>query len=730
LRPSARPPIGQPHAPRERPPPRGRQRRLHRRPARTRRHLTRRGRPVRRRPTAASSASTSAPCAPRPGCGRVISAADIPGDNDCGPVVHDDPILAAGEVLFHGQPLFAVAADTRDAGPPRRPPRRGAHRAAAGRARHRRRPCRRQRGAAAGAKLSRGDVDAALAAAPHRLAGRDRTGGQEHYYLEGQVACAIPRERRQPAPAQLHPAPHRDAAGGGPRPRLAHAPGELRMPPDGRRLRRQGGAVGPVGLRRRAARAGQRAAGQAAPRPRRRHARHRQAPRLPHRLRRRLRRRRPAASARPAPRHVSPRAAASRPTCRARSTTARCSTPTTPTTSTRWPSAACAAAPTPCPTPPSAASADPRACSPSSAVLDDIARHLGLDPLAVRRANFYAAPGRDTHPLRHAWSTTTSSPRWSSASQASADYTGRRAEIAAFNAASSGAQARAGAHPGEVRHLLHQHLPQPGRRAGACVQGRQRAASATAAPRWARACTPRCARSSPPSSASRSSDVRLSATDTSKVPNTSATAASSGSDLNGKAAQAACRAIRGRLAAFASPAGWAQAPPSVRFEAGRVRAPGFDAPFAQVALDAWLARVQLWDAGFYATPKIHYDASALRGRPFYYFAYGAAAERSRHRHPHRRTPPAARRHPSRRRPLHQPGHRHRPDRRRLHPGPRLADQRRAGLRPRWCAAHPLALHLQDPHRRRPAAGLQRAACTTSPTARTPSTAPRPSANHP
>ena len=57
---------------------------------------------------------------------------------------------------------------------------------------------------------------------------------------------------------------------------------------------------------------------------------------------------------------------------------------------------------------------------------------------------------------------------------------------------------------------------------------------------------------------------------------------------------------------------------SVRFEAGRVRAPGFDAPFAQVALDAWLARVQLWDAGFYATPKLSYDASAMRGRWYWH----------------------------------------------------------------------------------------------------------------
>ena len=118
-------------------------------------------------------------------------------------------------------------------------------------------------------------------------------------------------------------------------------------------------------------------------------------------------------------------------------------------------------------------------------------------------------------------------------------------------------------------------------------------------------------------------DVRLSSTDTSRVPNTSATAASSGTDLNGKAAQAACQAIRGRIAGFvAERLGVSQ--DAVLFAAGQVSAPGFDAPFAAVVADAYRARVQLWDAGFYKTPKIHYDPVTMQGRPFFYFAYGAS----------------------------------------------------------------------------------------------------------
>ncbi len=117
--------------------------------------------------------------------------------------------------------------------------------------------------------------------------------------------------------------------------------------------------------------------------------------------------------------------------------------------------------------------------------------------------------------------------------------------------------------------------------------------------------------------------VKITATDTAKVPNTSATAASSGSDLNGMAVQAACETIRGRLAAFLAEEHQTD-PATVTFAEGRVRVGAAEYSFAEVARRAWMARVSLSATGFYRTPDIHWDRIAGRGRPFYYFAYGAA----------------------------------------------------------------------------------------------------------
>jgi len=117
--------------------------------------------------------------------------------------------------------------------------------------------------------------------------------------------------------------------------------------------------------------------------------------------------------------------------------------------------------------------------------------------------------------------------------------------------------------------------------------------------------------------------VRICATDTGKVPNTSATAASSGTDLNGMAVKAACDTIRSRIAAFlAAREGCPQA--EVHFAGGRVFAGKAEMRFEEAVMAAYLARVSLSSTGFYATPKIRWDRIAGRGRPFLYFAYGAA----------------------------------------------------------------------------------------------------------
>ncbi|MBU9421071.1 xanthine dehydrogenase molybdopterin binding subunit [Burkholderia gladioli] len=120
--------------------------------------------------------------------------------------------------------------------------------------------------------------------------------------------------------------------------------------------------------------------------------------------------------------------------------------------------------------------------------------------------------------------------------------------------------------------------------------------------------------------------VRVSATDTSKVANTSATAASTGSDLNGKAAQDAARQLRERLASFAAEklGEGRLAASEVRFVNDAVWLGDTALPFGEVVAKAYLARVQLWSDGFYATPQLYWDQAKLQGRPFFYYAYGAA----------------------------------------------------------------------------------------------------------
>ena len=117
--------------------------------------------------------------------------------------------------------------------------------------------------------------------------------------------------------------------------------------------------------------------------------------------------------------------------------------------------------------------------------------------------------------------------------------------------------------------------------------------------------------------------VLASASDTAQVPNASATAASSGADLNGRAAERAAQQVRRNLAECLARADGCT-PEAVHFEAGQVHTPARQRSFVQAVQYAYGQRVQLWSDGFYATPKIHYDRSTLSGRPFYYFAYGAA----------------------------------------------------------------------------------------------------------
>jgi xanthine dehydrogenase large subunit len=119
------------------------------------------------------------------------------------------------------------------------------------------------------------------------------------------------------------------------------------------------------------------------------------------------------------------------------------------------------------------------------------------------------------------------------------------------------------------------------------------------------------------------SRVKITKTTTEKVPNTSATAASSGSDLNGMAALDGCEQIKARLIAFAAEK-WQAKPDTIRFADSHVHIGTESIPFSDFIKQAYMARIQLSAAGFYKTPKIHWDRATGKGRPFYYFAYGAA----------------------------------------------------------------------------------------------------------
>ena len=121
--------------------------------------------------------------------------------------------------------------------------------------------------------------------------------------------------------------------------------------------------------------------------------------------------------------------------------------------------------------------------------------------------------------------------------------------------------------------------------------------------------------------------IRPSATSTAEVPNTSPTAASTGSDLNGWAAWEAANTIKQRMTAFAAEH-FGVAQDDIEFADGNIRIarPGSNQvlTFGELAKLSWLGRVSLSSTGFYKTPKIHWDPVAMRGRPFFYFSFGAA----------------------------------------------------------------------------------------------------------
>ncbi|MEA3045313.1 MAG: xanthine dehydrogenase large subunit [Sphingomonadales bacterium] len=534
-----------------------------------------------------------------PGVVAVFTAADIPGENNVGPVFHDDRLFAEDEILYPSQPLFVVAATN--------------HRAARVAARLAKTaieplPALVTIGEAmeAGSQLEdtqtmvRGDAKAALDGAAHRLSGTLEMGGQEHFYLEGQAALATPGEGGQihVASSTQHPS------------EVQHLIAELlglRSADVTVEVRRMGGAFG--GKETQAAAYAAACALVAA--------------KTGHPAR--IRADRDDDMVMTGKRHdftadydvgfdgegriegisivlasrcgatadlslaINDRAMFHADNCyflpAVEIVSHRLKTHTVSNTAFRG-------------------FGGPQGMMAIERVIDAIAADLGLDPLAVRQANLYG-PGRDVTPY-HMIVEDNVAPEIIAELATSAGYAARREKVAAFNA--SHRILRKGLALTPVKFGISfttTHLNQAGALVlvyadgsihlnhggtemgqGLMIKVAQVVADVFAVP---------------------IESVKISATRTDKVPNTSATAASSGADLNGMAAKNAAETIRARLDAFAATQKGSQS-----------------WTFAELCRRAHLARISLAATGFYATPKIEYDRANHRGRPFLYFAYGAA----------------------------------------------------------------------------------------------------------
>ena len=254
-------------------------------------------------------------------------------------------------------------------------------------------------------------------------------------------------------------------------------------------------------------------------------------------------------------------------------------------------------------------------------VMDHIAHYLHEDPLSVRKTNFYDRSGTQTTPYHMPVEDNPIAELVAHLEQ-SADYENRRAQITKWNQVNPILKRGIALTPVKFGiSFTLTHLNQ----AGALVHLYQDGTIALnhGGTEMGQGLFLKVAQVVAHEFGVDVALVKITATDTGKVPNTSATAASSGSDLNGMAAQDAARQIKTRLIAhLANTYGVAQ--DTVRFEAGFVHVGSQRFSFSDVAKMAYFARISLSSTGFYATPKITWDRMAGRGRPFLYFAYGAA----------------------------------------------------------------------------------------------------------
>ena len=551
-----------------------------------------------------------------PGVIDVITAADIPGSNDCGPIIADDPILADGLVQYFGQPVFAVIASSFNAA-------RKAVKLA--KIDYEALPAildvvegkRQQSWVLPPMRLRRGDADAALKKSAHRRKGEISIGGQEQFYLEGQISYAAPKEDGciHLWCSTQHPTEMQHV--------VAHALG-LDFNQVVVEMRRMGGGFGGKESQSAIFACIASVAAQRLGRPIK------------------LRLDRDDDMTMTGKRHgfhfeyevgyddaglitaakieMAAQAGFSADLTGPVVTRAVChfdnayylpdvaidaysiKTNTQSNTAFRG-------------------FGGPQGAIAIEYIIDDIARDLGMDAHALRKLNFYGKNSRNTTPYGQPVVDNVIHELVAELEQSS-DYYARREQIAEFNRASEILRKGISLTPvkfGISFNVVHFN------QAGALVhiytdgsvlvnhggtemgQGLHTKVSQVVARELG-------------ISVSR---VRATANDTSKVANTSATAASTGSDLNGKAAQDAARQLRERLAALAAEQLGGDAS-EVEFSDDCVRSAGQSLPFVQLVQMAYENRVQLWSDGFYKTPGLHWDKETLQGEPFYYFAYGAA----------------------------------------------------------------------------------------------------------
>ncbi|MFT2109534.1 xanthine dehydrogenase molybdopterin binding subunit [Marinomonas sp. 2405UD68-3] len=263
----------------------------------------------------------------------------------------------------------------------------------------------------------------------------------------------------------------------------------------------------------------------------------------------------------------------------------------------------------------------PQGMVPIENIMDTIARNLNKDPLEVRRANYYDTETRNTTPY-HQKIEQNILPEITDSLVKSSDYYARRQDITQFNKTSPILKKGLAMTPvkfgisftatflnqaGALIHIYTDgsiHLNHGGTEMG---QGLNTKVAQIVAEVFQVDCD----------------RIHITATNTEKVPNTSPTAASSGTDLNGKAAQNAALTLKNRLIHFAA-AHYSVAEDEITFQNSHVRIGSHYCPFEALIQLAYFSQISLSSTGYYKTPKIHYHRDTASGHPFYYYAYGMA----------------------------------------------------------------------------------------------------------